>query len=142
VATTQPANSVGLIPELDAFENAWYPIAQAALTRHFPDVASWFFDGLAQTSGIDLVVSTTTFARRFRSLEAGTSPFGEAGERAVAFLAERGLVPARIQELEALLAELEVFDPAQELAEPSSDIEAENKMWQWYLEWSRIARTV
>jgi hypothetical protein len=141
VVSTPLATSVGLIPELDAFENTWYPIAQATLTRHFPNIATWFFDGLAQTSGIDLVVSTTTFARRFRTLEAGTSPFGAGGNQAVALLGERGLVPARIEELEALLAGLERFDPEQPV-EPTTDTVSEDKMWQWYLEWSRIARTV
>ena len=46
-----------VIEELDAWENRWFPVAEATLRRRKPEVADKIFLNLAQTSGIEVAVS-------------------------------------------------------------------------------------
>jgi len=59
---------------LDQFENLWFPIVRATLATHFPHVGEWLFHNLAQTDGLDVVVSVGTFVRRLDALASGRRP--------------------------------------------------------------------
>ena len=58
----QPARAPDptVIEELDAWENRWFPVAEATLRRRKPEIADKVFLNLAQTSGIEVAVSVST----------------------------------------------------------------------------------
>ena len=137
-----------LIDDLDAWENLWFPIAAAALAHRQPDIHDAFFRNLKQTTGPEVVLSVSTFVRRYDGL-------GEtaAGQAARDLLAERGITDAVIDEAKAMLervTSLEAGDSVDTAAYAGTDSAAvleaqrvaEEAMWRWYLEWSTIARTV
>lgn len=120
---------------LDTWENRWLPIARAALSRHFPDLAKSVFVNISQTSGPGLVVTLPALLERIKALETGSAKH----QRARALLAQRGLTDAVIVEAQALLGELAQAPAAEpeppRLREPTLDA-----LWSWYLEWSQTAR--
>ena len=130
--------------KLDAWENQWFPIAQAALDRRFPDLSGKFFLNLVQTEGPGVALSVGTFVDRYDELTSSPAKYGADAPKAVQLLADRGLTAAVVQEARALLTALtQVTAPA----EPPPVVEqeaqltaAEDAMWAWYLEWSQIAR--
>lgn len=129
--------------KLDAWENQWFPIAEAALDRRFPAVSARFFLNLVQTEGPEVAISVRTFVDRFDEL--GTSEkFGAEGKKAQELLGQRGVTTAIIDEAKALLAKLtQVAEPIEPVSEAEQEEElaaAEAAMWAWYLEWSKIAR--
>ncbi|MBK8256480.1 MAG: hypothetical protein IPK82_27905 [Polyangiaceae bacterium] len=146
---TPGAYDPALVQQLDAWENKWFPIADATLRRHAPTVHASFFRNLSQTEGAAVIVGVGTFIERFHSLDKAEDkggPKGGGGKAAKKKLQERGLTDAVIQEAQALLKELgSLSDPVPDVA-TSDDQEAqlakaEDEMWAWYLEWSQIART-
>jgi hypothetical protein len=130
--------------KLDAWENQWFPIAQAALERRFPAVAARFFLNLVQTEGPEVAISVRTFVDRYDELVAGNEKFGAEAKKAQELLATRGVTPAVVEEAKALLTKLtQVAEPAEPVSveEQEAELEAaEAAMWAWYLEWSKIAR--
>ena len=138
-----PADS-GLLDDLDAWENRWFPIASATLERRFPAVHAQIFNKLTQTSGPAVAVGVGTFIARFDEMASGAGSYGEEGIAAKGVLATRGLNSAVLDEARAMLAKVgrieahaaitTVEDDAAELAA------AEERLWSWYLEWSQIAR--
>jgi hypothetical protein len=130
-----------LLRVLDAWENKWLVIAEATLEFAFPDLAEQVFLNLIRTEGSEVLVSVGTFVERLGALEGS-----ERGRAALALLAERGLGPATIAEAQALLdraATMAVTAPAPETTpDPELLAKSEAEMWSWYLQWSRIARTV
>jgi hypothetical protein len=126
---------------LDRWENLWFPVADATLARHYAALHRQVFLNLSQTSGVEVAVSVHTCVTRLRALE----KTGE-GQAALALLAQRGLTEAVLVEAEQLLTafgslpEVEA-EPSPEQAEAALRA-AEDAMWAWYLEWSRIARSV
>jgi len=127
-----------LVAELDAWENHWFPVALATLTRGYPQFAEALFLNLSQASGIEAVITVGTFVARLRKAESkGTKEEREA----VKLLARRGLTEEVIAEAEALLAKVESLPELEEDEEDGTDrTEAEQAAWAWYLEWSTIAR--
>lgn len=128
-----------MLERLDTFENRWFPIAQATLRRHHPEVGDWLFLNLAQTAGLEVIVSVGTFVQRLNAMERQALP---GAVEARALLAQRGLGGEELAEIERLLAKLPgVQEPAPH-AGPSVEEQqaAEAAMWSWYLEWSQIAR--
>lgn len=118
--------------------NRWYPVAQATLERHFPDVGERVFLNLAQATGVEVAVSVGTFVGRLRQLERDEA---ERSREARVLLAKRGLTEAVIAEPEALLGRFQTMpEPAPEEPEEEDRTAAEEAMWAWYLEWSTIAR--
>jgi hypothetical protein len=130
--------------ELDAWENRWFPIAQAALDRRFPAVSARFFLNLRQTEGPEVVISVRAFVERYDELAMGDAKYGPDAKDAQELLCERGLTPAVVAEAKTNLAALMEVAPPIELHSPDAAAteakQAEAAMWSWYLEWSRIAR--
>lgn len=130
--------------QLDAWENQWFPIAQAALERRFPAVAARFFLNLVQTEGPEVAISVRTFVDRYEELAAGNAKYGAEAKKAHELLLSRGLTPEVVNEAKALLGKLQqVAGPSETVSAEAQQAEleqAEAAMWGWYLEWSKIAR--
>lgn len=128
------------LAELDAWENKWFVIADAALTRHFPKVREDVFRKLPRTEGQDLVLSVPVFVTRVAALAHGTAQ----EQAARALLVERGLTDAVLEEVRALRTQLETVAPARPPPpiDPAALAAAEKALWAYYLEWSAIARQV
>lgn len=140
---TQIRVDESLVRRFDRFENVWFPIVKVVLQTNHRAIGEWLFANLSQTSGIDLVVGVGTFKHRFDELAAGTSPFGEEGQKAVGLLRERGFDDVVIADVEDLLARVATFEPQPHVPlDPAEQKAHEDAMWSWYLEWSGIARAV
>ncbi len=129
---------------LDEWENRWFVVCDAALARSFPDVHAWLFHKLSRQSGTDVVMSTSVLIERLRQLERGIDKLREHGPAALARLRERGVTSAVLDEGKALLKSLQSFEPTapEDAPAPQKEAEAEQALWNWYLEWSGIARAV
>ena len=130
--------------KLDAWENQWFPIAQAALDRRFPAASARFFLNLSQTEGPEVAITVRTFVDRYDELGAGDAKYGAEAKKAQELLISRGVTAGVISEAKDLLGKLthvaeptEAVSPDQQAAELEK---AEADMWAWYLEWSKIAR--
>src|SRR6187551_2173459 len=82
---------------LDAFENLWFPIVRAALTRYYPPLAATLFADLGQATGKGSTFGMMRFLSGIEALGLGQAPFGEEGLAARALLVKRGFT----QEIEA-----------------------------------------
>jgi antitoxin component HigA of HigAB toxin-antitoxin module len=130
-----------IVQQLDAWENHWFPIAQATLRRRKPAVADQLFLNLAQTSGVGVIITVSTFVRRVRQLETD----GPDGQEALALLRARGLTDDVLADAEALLKRFgDLKLNAVVIPEPEAAVarreQAEKALWSWYREWSTIAR--
>ncbi len=127
-----------LVPRIEDLEKAWVPVAQASLEVRFPQVYEELFHGYQRTTGVDVILMMRLFVERLRALREKTD---EESRAAIALLAERGLTDEVDRAVEALLAQAMV--PARPAEAHRADaLEAETAMWRFYIEWSRIARTV
>jgi len=130
--------------KLDAWENQWFPIAQAALERRFPAVHARFFLNLTQTEGPEVAITVRTFVDRYDELGAGDAKYGAEAKKAQELLISRGVTMAVITEAKDLLSKLSrVAEPPEAVSPHQQEAElekAEADMWAWYLEWSKIAR--
>lgn len=133
-----------MLLKLDAWENQWFPIAQAALERRFPAVAARFFLNLTQTEGPEVAITVRTFVDRYEELLAGSEKYGAEAKQAQALLTARGVTAGVVEEAKALLTKLTQLAEApksESMEEQEAELEAaEAAMWAWYLEWSKIAR--
>jgi hypothetical protein len=120
------------LAKLDDWENRNYPVIEAVLRRHFPDVCAVVFLNLSQTEGPELVVSVETLIER---LDAQSEPVRE-------MLAKRGVTPAVLDEARGFLHTISTIAPAgAQQIDAEADAIAEEALWAWYLEWSTIVRT-
>lgn len=130
--------------KLDAWENQWFPIAQAALDRRFPALSARFFLNLTQTEGPEVAITVRNFVDRYDDLAAGNDKYGPEAKRAQDLLTQRGVTPAIIKEAKDMLTKLtHVAEPAEPVSveEQEAALEAaELAMWAWYIEWSKVAR--
>lgn len=144
VAEPDAARDAGTLLELDAWENQWFPIAQAALERRFPAVSARFFLNLRQTEGPEVVLSVRAFVDRYDALVAGDANYGADAQPAQQLLDERGITPAVVAKARSMLTALmrvaEPNEPVLSEAEAAALKATETAMWSWYLEWSKIAR--
>ncbi len=141
LARVRPAGTdPQVLARLDAWENRWYPTAEATLRHRFPAMHAHVFANLRQTEGPAVIVSVGTMVERLDSAVAE----GVAGASdALALLARRGLDEATLAVARGILAELRVA-PAIREPDPVSEEEMQAReaaMWSWYLEWSAIARS-
>lgn len=142
-ASSGGAMSAGTLAELDGWENRWFPIAEATLSRRFPAVHAQIFKNLSQQSGAAVAVSVRTFVERFDLMAAGAGSYGAEGTAAKAVLEARGLTADVVNQARGLL---ETVGKVVTLTGPTIDDErkklekAEADLWAWYLEWSQIAR--
>lgn len=132
-----------LIQAIDDDENAWFPVVDATLTRHFPRVRDELFKNISQTQGPQVVVSVGTLLERIKELQA--QPTAES--TAVLALLERRGFTQRLRE--QMYARVEQVRKSSEITlpeiEPNSAAERDaalTKAWDWYREWRQIARTV
>jgi hypothetical protein len=133
-----------LVVALDAWENKWFPIASAALTSNHPEAHAHVFRNLSQTSGSEVVISVSTLLERVGSLASPKDEggLGREGRAARDLLTKRGLTDTVIAEARSLIEQIgtiEADDPGAYVPSEEDQI-AERKLWDWYLEWSRIAR--
>ena len=130
-----------LLAALDDWENSWFPILSATLSRHLPAMHEKVFENLTQTSGKGVIVSVGTLLDRYASLSG--SPNGDA---AVQLLESRGFTAEARKPAEDALAKLcAIGEAVVPDIEPSSKEEQDKALeeaWAWYREWSTIARTL
>jgi len=130
-----------VIAELDLWENTWFPIVSASLSRRFPKVAERVFLNLSQTEGPGVVLSVGTFIERIDEVAKATD---EDSRQAMALLTRRGLTEQVLSQAKTLLVAVKQtvgvvpLDPATQREEYAR---AEQALWDWYLEWSQIARS-
>lgn len=128
------------VEKLDQWENVWFPIADATLTRNYPSVREKLFLNLSQTDGPEVVVSVGIFVQRLAALHGGTKEERGAYE----LLSRRGLNADVIGQAQKLLERVRRLEEPEEVdleKERAEQKAAEDAMWAWYLEWSSIART-
>src|SRR5687767_8853991 len=88
---TDPAPAqAGIVVKLDVWENRWFPIVSATLERRFPAVHAQVFNNIAQTSGLELLVTVRTLIDRIEAMGNGQGTFGPEGQAAKAMLESRG----------------------------------------------------
>jgi hypothetical protein len=135
---------VQTIQALDTWENVWFPIASAALARRYPASHAHLFLNLSQTEGPEVAVSIRTLLDRLDVMSKGEAPYGAEGTKAAELLAARGMTGAVIAEARNMLATLaKVAPPLVPLSveeQREQQAEAERAVWEWYLEWSQVAR--
>lgn len=124
-------------------ENAWFPVVDATLMRHFPRVRDELFKNISQTQGAQVVVSVGTLLERINEMEA--QPTAESTE-VLALLDSRGFTQRLRREMYARIEQVRKSSEItpQEI-EPNSAAERDAalaKAWDWYREWRQIARTV
>jgi hypothetical protein len=137
-----PPTDPTLLVQLDEWENKWFPIAVASLQFRYPAAYAWLFANLHQTDGLDVLVSVGTFVRRLDDL-ASQKDVADA-KAARKLLTERGLNDSTLGEANALLKRAGKIakEPPAPAVSPEQAQAAEDALWQWYLEWSGIARAV
>jgi hypothetical protein len=122
------------IAALDAFENKWFPIVDAVLNAHFPESRERVFLNLVQTEGAEVVISVGTLLER---LDEEPAPVK-------ALLAKRGLDAATLDAARGSIRDFRRVqdEPRHVVVDERADAAAEAALWNWYLEWSTIARKV
>ncbi len=141
--THAPRADADTIRKLDEWEDCWFPIAAGTLAHRFPAVHAQVFKNLSPTDGPSVAVSVRTFIERLDQMAVGAGAYGADGPQAKAILEARGLTPSVLNEARALLETAANFANVVALmaAQESKTFEkAENELWEWYLEWSEIAR--
>ncbi|MBU1219442.1 hypothetical protein KKF34_13390 [Myxococcota bacterium] len=126
---------------LDAWENTWFDVADAALSRRYPDVHKALFNKVSKQSGLSVIRSVMAFVGHLEDIRSRTdSPWTDAA----ALLAKRGLDQANIDSINQTMSQMKTYSSTG--SEWNVDREEVDKaveeMWSWYQEWSRIARTV
>ena len=143
-----PGLDMTVLGLLDAWENHWFPIVEIVLRTNFLGVHELVFRNLTQTDGAQVIVSVTTLLDRLDSVAKPKSQGGHPqGAEARKLLVKRGLTDAVVEEARGLLGKVGMVPEGAELVEaidvdPDATAEAEALLWNWYLEWSQIARTV
>lgn len=138
-----PVVDASLVDRIDAWENVWYPVADATLASNAPEAHAFVFHNLTQTSGPAVVVTVSTLIERIEKLDRAVSDggLGRPGRSARQLLEKRGLTNDVVASVKSLL---ETVTTPEDVPEPVIDSgasdEAERALWAWYREWSAIAR--
>jgi hypothetical protein len=132
-----------VLQKLDAWHNQWIRIAKVSLQRGFPRVYDQIIPSVGNVSHASVIV-VPVFLRNFEKLTRAKDTESKA---ALAKLRQRGLTPERIAEGQQLAAQFMKLNvsttPAPDLRKRRAAIEqAEAALWDYYLEWSQLARTV
>ena len=135
-----PNEAKEMLSELDQWENTWYPVVDVTLEKRHPDVHEIVMKNLSQTEGNELLVSVKTLLDRLDEIASKPE-----GQEALAMLEKRGFTDEVRSRANALLEQLQstggVGDALNNDFFEQRDKSVE-KMWNWYLEWSTIARTL
>jgi hypothetical protein len=138
-AKRKAAVTIDYVAAVDAWENHWFGIIDASLTRSFPEIRAQVFLGLRQTSGPGVLVSVRTLIGRIEALR--TAGASQQAREAFALLQRRGLDDGELSEVRALLDAAAQHPVGRQASPPPVDTRAaEDAAWAWYLEWSAIAR--
>lgn len=134
-----------LVEALDAWENEWFPVANASLRARFPEAHKFLFNNLTQTEGLEVITSVGTFLTRVEklSLPENEGGLGRQGAAARKLLVKRGITEEVVREARDLLTQLGHIESTDEPdgLDEEEDAQREQALWDWYLEWSEIART-
>jgi hypothetical protein len=133
-----PDKTADLLRALDKWENEFIRVAKVTLAHHHPELCTMIFADIGPAIGAEVVTKVQTFLDRIDQIADH-----DGGTAAIELLHERGLDPAQLDVARDLLARLESPQPAAEV--DSAEAEAryrklEDAMWQYYREWSSIAR--
>lgn len=131
-----------VVESLDDWENTWFDVASAALSRKFPAVYERVFHSLSKVSGPEVVINVRTFLGRLDELSGDVQ-----GQAALELLDKRGLTAQRIADAQTLLEELakeqtDETEPIDTKALAAQREVAVDEMWAWFKDWSVTARTV
>jgi hypothetical protein len=132
-----------LVGALDAWENRYYPVIEVVLRTNHPDVHAKVFQNLSQTEGNEVMVSVPTLLDRLATIEKPEAEggFGTLGTEARTLLEERGVGERTITEARDIIAQIgTITAPPPGSTDPEAAALAEERLWNWYLEWSAIAR--
>ncbi|MBU1220520.1 hypothetical protein KKF34_02150 [Myxococcota bacterium] len=131
----------GIVAEIDNWENTWFDVADAALLKRYPRVHQELFTNLTKTSGLEVIANVREFTDRLKEMSTRTEPeFTDA----MALLATRGLNESKINEVTAKLDTISTWTAPMDVwtVNPEELAIAREEMWDWYMEWSKTARTV
>jgi hypothetical protein len=134
-----------VLSKLDAWENHWFPVSSASLERRYPAVFAQMFLNLQQAEGPEVAITVRTFVDRYDELTAANSKYGPEGIKARDQLVLRGVTAAVVDEARNMLAQLSKISvtPVSAVSVQEQEAElakAEDALWAWYLEWSKVAR--
>jgi hypothetical protein len=120
-----------------------YDIADATLRSEYPELHGQVFDKLSKARGAKGVLHAKLLLSRLDDLAGSDNP---ASSSALALLAKRGLDRSQLEVGKELIrGEHRVGQPSPppgyEEAEHQREAD-EAALWEWYLSWSQIARTV
>jgi hypothetical protein len=130
-----------VILEIDRWENTWFPVIEATLRRRYPGVADRIFLNLSQTEGAGVILSVGTLLER---LDVLGKALDEESQAAMAILVRRGVTEQVLGQARSLLNTVGHTEPSApvDLEGQREEFErAETELWDWYLEWSQIARS-
>jgi len=130
-----------LIDELDDWENEWYPIASAVLSRLFPAAHAIVFAGLSQTDGPALVVSVGVLLERLAAVAPEVAATLAAHGLTADVSAEAGKLILKIRGPEVATPSALAPDEAALAKAEEERAQAESDMWGFYVMWSAIARS-
>lgn len=120
-----------------------YDIADATLRHEYPELHGRVFAKLNKARGMKGVMHAQLLLLRFDELAMSEDP---ACAEALALLAKRGLDQEQLEAGEELIrGERTVGQPASPEGYPEAEQQRqadEAALWEWYLAWSQIARTV
>ena len=144
--------STQVIEELDRFENTWFPRTRAIIRRVVAAAereaftAAFFHNLEQQPLGPAVVGSVSTFLDRVQGLEQSQDP---SAARVRAVLAERGLDATTVQNIQSLIAEVQMgpeSTPATNYADipqlRTQQVQALGALRDWYNDWGTTLRTV
>ena len=138
VVPIAPSADPAQVRALDLWENRWFPIVSATLRARFPALHAMLFNNLTQTEGLEVIVSVSTLLSRLDAARKDAT-----NKAAFALLARRGLTDEIIANARRLLkavATAETTIEEKPSITPEEDAALETALWDWYLEWSGIAR--
>lgn len=152
-AEAEATPSLGLLQQLDDFENTWFPRTRAIIRRvvpaeHREKFEAAFFHQLAQQPlGPAVVESVRTFVNRVEGLEKSQQP-GAAKVRET--LSSRGLDARRVAHIKDLLAQVEEgraerpsgvrIDPKAVARAQAEQREAFEALRAWFHDWATTLR--
>jgi hypothetical protein len=144
--------STRVIEELDRFENTWFPRTRAIIRRVVPAAereaftAAFFRNLDQQPIGPAVVASVSTYIDRVRDLEESQDP---SAPMVRAVLEQRGLNAAAVENIQSLLAEVQM-GPEPTTVTSDADIpelraqqlQALGALRDWYNDWGTTLRSV
>lgn len=142
------------IAELDAWDEPNFRLAQAALSRRYPEQEEFVFAGLQAAAGPAAVLSVKTFLDRLDALQGSIAGRDHkvkavklADAAALKTLSARGITDSERTRLRKLIAAAERGEPpTQAPADDKSDADARQEalsaLRAWFDEWSETARVV